>query len=182
MWRNGFHRARVSRTLCTPGETAGKDTAAARSEALIRGHRPHGGPPCTLDHPAKVIGVEVARHHLGRPSDPALAELRYLVAGKRFGKRERDDAKQLKADGARAEDIEAVLARAKEIEGKGAEAQADGDAAYWPVFNLDRKNPRALVATEHRTPEALVDLILAKERRIVELMEEVRSALGAGWA
>lgn len=98
----------------------------------------------------------------------------------REAKRERDDAKQLKADGARAEDIEAVLARAKEIEGKAVEAQAEGDAAYWPVFNLDRKNPRAVVETEERTPEQLVDDILAKERRIVALMEEVRAALAGG--
>ncbi len=100
----------------------------------------------------------------------------------RDAKRERDDAKLLKGQGASPERIDAVFARALALERRAAEAQADGDAAYWPVFNLDRKNPLTVVATEERTPEAIVDVILAKERKIVDLMEEVRAALGAGWA
>ncbi|MFZ5480149.1 MAG: N-6 DNA methylase [Myxococcota bacterium] len=110
-------------------------------------------------------------------SQPLWDRARYF---QREAKRERDDAKQLKADGASPADIEAVVARAKEIECKGAEAQTEGDAAYWPVFNLDRRNPRAVAVTDERTPEQLVDDILTKERRIVALMEEVRAALTGG--
>ncbi|MCK6527843.1 type I restriction-modification system subunit M [Myxococcota bacterium] len=99
----------------------------------------------------------------------------------REAKRERDGARQMKADGDSRVDVEAALARAKEIDAKAAAAEAEGDAAYWPVFNLDRKNPRAVVATEERTPTQIVEEILARERRIVELMEEVRAALGEGW-
>jgi type I restriction enzyme M protein len=43
--------------------------------------------------------------------------------------------------------------------------------------NLDRKNPHAADAFEHLPPEQLVEDIIAKERRILELMEEVRAAL-----
>lgn len=47
--------------------------------------------------------------------------------------------------------------------------------------NLDLKNPRSAAALEHLPPEQLADDILAKERRIIEIMEEVKAELtGAG--
>ena len=44
--------------------------------------------------------------------------------------------------------------------------------------NLDRKNPRAKVDFKHLPPEQLADDILKKELRIVELMQEIKAALG----
>lgn len=44
--------------------------------------------------------------------------------------------------------------------------------------NLDRKNPRAKVDFEHLPPDQLADDILQKELRIVELMQEIKVALG----
>jgi type I restriction enzyme M protein len=44
-------------------------------------------------------------------------------------------------------------------------------------YNLDRKNPHAAVDFAHLPPEQLVEDILAKERRIIELLEEVRGLL-----
>jgi type I restriction enzyme M protein len=46
--------------------------------------------------------------------------------------------------------------------------------------NLDRKNPNAKADAEHLPPEHLVASIIAKEQRILELMGEIRAALGAG--
>lgn len=43
--------------------------------------------------------------------------------------------------------------------------------------NLDQKNPSSADALEHLPPEQLVNDILAKERRIIEIMEEVRLEL-----
>ena len=43
-------------------------------------------------------------------------------------------------------------------------------------FNLDRKNPNAALDVEHLAPELLVDSILRKELRIIELMHEIRAA------
>ncbi|MBX6364077.1 MAG: N-6 DNA methylase [Gemmatimonadetes bacterium] len=43
--------------------------------------------------------------------------------------------------------------------------------------NLDRKNPNAAVDIEHLPPERIVESIIEKERRILELLEEVRAAL-----
>lgn len=43
--------------------------------------------------------------------------------------------------------------------------------------NLDRKNPNAATDFQHLPPERLVEDIMAKERRILELMDEIRIAL-----
>ena len=44
--------------------------------------------------------------------------------------------------------------------------------------NLDIKNPSAAEALEHLPPEQLVESIVAKERRILEIMGEIRQVLG----
>ena len=44
-------------------------------------------------------------------------------------------------------------------------------------YNLDLKNPRGRVDFEHLPPEQLVEDILAKERRIFELVGEIKQAL-----
>lgn len=44
--------------------------------------------------------------------------------------------------------------------------------------NLDRKNPNAKTDFEHLPPEQLVEDILAKERRIIEIMSEIKELLG----
>jgi len=46
--------------------------------------------------------------------------------------------------------------------------------------NLDIKNPNSAEALEHLPPEKLVDDILKKEQRIVELLGEVKAVLGEG--
>ena len=43
--------------------------------------------------------------------------------------------------------------------------------------NLDVKNPNAAADLEHLPPEQLVADILAKERRIIEIMSEIQSLL-----
>jgi type I restriction enzyme M protein len=44
--------------------------------------------------------------------------------------------------------------------------------------NLDIKNPNAMTDFEHLPPEQLVDDILKKELRIVEIMREIKEILG----
>jgi type I restriction enzyme M protein len=46
--------------------------------------------------------------------------------------------------------------------------------------NLDQKNPNSVSALEHLPPEQLVEDILSKERRIIEIMEEIRTELAKG--
>lgn len=43
--------------------------------------------------------------------------------------------------------------------------------------NLDIKNPNSKGDLEHLPPEQLVDDILAKERRILEIMGEIKALL-----
>lgn len=44
--------------------------------------------------------------------------------------------------------------------------------------NLDRKNPRGKMDFEHLPPKQLADDVLKKQQRIVELMQEIKAALG----
>jgi type I restriction enzyme M protein len=46
--------------------------------------------------------------------------------------------------------------------------------------NLDQKNPNSADALEHLPPEQLAEDILAKERRIIEIMEEIKAELARG--
>jgi type I restriction enzyme M protein len=47
-------------------------------------------------------------------------------------------------------------------------------------YNLDLKNPHTSDDLEHLPPEQLVESILQKERRIIEIMEEIRLVLARG--
>jgi type I restriction enzyme M protein len=77
---------------------------------------------------------------------------------------------------------EELLAQARDAERKAREAQAAGDAIYWSLYNLDRKNPRAKDDITHLPPEELATSILQKERRIAEIMENIRRLLVKGEA
>ncbi len=46
--------------------------------------------------------------------------------------------------------------------------------------NLDRKNPQAKEDITHLPPEQLLESILAKEKRIIEILDEVKALLGKG--
>jgi type I restriction enzyme M protein len=65
--------------------------------------------------------------------------------------------------------------RAAEVVAK--EEQTAGDAIYWPLFNLDRKNPRAKEDIRHLPPTQLVANILQKELRIAEIVGNVQKLL-----
>lgn len=68
---------------------------------------------------------------------------------------------------------ERVLARAE---------RDKGDEAYWPVFNLDRKNPHAKADAEHLPPEQLVESILTKEAQIAAIVGEIKALLAGSGA
>jgi type I restriction enzyme M protein len=55
--------------------------------------------------------------------------------------------------------------------------QAKGDAIYWAIYNLDRKNPNSQQDFEHLPPEQLVADILEKDRRVAEIMAEIKAIL-----
>ena len=51
------------------------------------------------------------------------------------------------------------------------------DAGTLVSCNLDIKNPNSAAALEHLPPEQLAEDILAKERRIIQIMEEIKAEL-----
>lgn len=57
------------------------------------------------------------------------------------------------------------------------EKQALGDAIYWPIYNLDKKNPNSQSDFEHLPPEKLLENIARKDQRVAELMAEIESIL-----
>ncbi len=55
--------------------------------------------------------------------------------------------------------------------------QAKGDTTYWGIYNLDRKNPNNQQDFEHLPPEQLLAGILEKDRRVAEIMAEIKGIL-----
>jgi type I restriction enzyme M protein len=54
-------------------------------------------------------------------------------------------------------------------------AQAEGDARYWPIFNLDLKNPNAKTGLTHADPQELVALMRAHETEVARLLDEIET-------
>lgn len=95
------------------------------------------------------------------------------------------DAVALRKTGGASSAIDALWDREKALKDKAkaelATAKAGqeaGDAIYWPVFNLDIKNPFSAEALEHLPPETLADSIAQKSMRISAIMDEVKGILG----
>lgn len=77
---------------------------------------------------------------------------------------------------ARLDELTSAAANERKMQ---SDEQTLGDAIYWPIFNLDQKNPNSVDALEHRPPLELVESILGKEREILRLMEEIQSEVKA---
>ena len=58
-------------------------------------------------------------------------------------------------------------------------AQADGDAIYWPIYNLDIKNPNAKVGLEHADPKKLIESMRGHEAEVMRLLGEIEALVGA---
>ncbi|MDR1646501.1 MAG: SAM-dependent methyltransferase, partial [Zoogloeaceae bacterium] len=52
-------------------------------------------------------------------------------------------------------------------------AQAKGDAIYWPVYNLDIKNPNAQTGLAHADPQELVASMRSHESEVARLLDEI---------
>ena len=54
-------------------------------------------------------------------------------------------------------------------------AQAEGDALYWPIYNLDIKNPHAKAGLEHADPKDLVASMRTHEEAVMRLLGEIEA-------
>ncbi|MBK5963669.1 SAM-dependent methyltransferase [Thiocystis minor] len=90
----------------------------------------------------------------------------------------RERPEHSRAEQERAErEIRDLKHRLPALRARQKEEQGIGDGLYWPLFNLDIKNPHSLEALEHRSPEALIAEMLEKERRVMEVMKEIEQLL-----
>lgn len=72
---------------------------------------------------------------------------------------------------------ETLLAEFNRAEQLVKEEQAAGDAIYWPIYNLDQKNPQAKEDIMHLPPEQIAVDILKKEQQIAEIIGSIRQLL-----
>jgi type I restriction enzyme M protein len=54
-------------------------------------------------------------------------------------------------------------------------AQSEGDALYWPIYNLDQKNPHAKVGLEHADPKELIANMRSHETEVMRLLGEIEA-------
>jgi type I restriction enzyme M protein len=54
-------------------------------------------------------------------------------------------------------------------------AQSEGDALYWPVYNLDLKNPHAKAGLEHADPKDLIASMRSHETEVLRLLGEIET-------
>jgi type I restriction enzyme M protein len=54
-------------------------------------------------------------------------------------------------------------------------AQAEADALYWPIYNLDIKNPNAKTALEHANPKDLIASMRSHETEVMRLLGEIEA-------
>jgi type I restriction enzyme M protein len=57
-------------------------------------------------------------------------------------------------------------------------AQAEGDALYWPIYNLDLKNPHARAGLEHADPKDLIASMRSHEAEVMRLLGEIEALVG----
>lgn len=58
-------------------------------------------------------------------------------------------------------------------------AQAEGDALYWPIYNLDLKNPHARAGLEHADPKDLIASMRGHEAEVLRLLAEIEALVDA---
>ncbi|HOV87370.1 MAG TPA: class I SAM-dependent DNA methyltransferase [Syntrophobacteraceae bacterium] len=68
---------------------------------------------------------------------------------------------------------QALIARRQAHEEAAKSAQREGDAVYWPIYNLDLKNPNGREAVEYIPPEKLLSRMIENEREAAALLADI---------
>lgn len=98
-------------------------------------------------------------------------QIKDLKEAIRANAKNQDEKQQLDT---RLRELETTAANERVVQ---AAEQSAGDALYWPIFNLDAKNPTGAETLEHRPPEELIAGIIEKERKILKLVEEIKEEI-----
>lgn len=85
--------------------------------------------------------------------------------------------RDLKADNAAKPKLAAAEAALVAVEARAKAAQQQADALYWPIFDLDRKNPLAKAAATHVTTDKLAAKMVKRAERLTALLRELEAEL-----
>ncbi len=136
--------------------------------------REEGPQAWKVDFAAKrIAAVEVATPHWQRAESERNAA---IVLGKPI--RELEQAVSAAANGQKAElqdRLKALKAEQFVHEQAAKTARAEGDALYWPIYNLDLKNPHAKASLEHADPKDLIASMRSHETEVMRLLGEIEA-------
>lgn len=85
----------------------------------------------------------------------------------------------LKADGREIEgltkNLRELVSKQEDLELSEKRARDQGDSAYWPIFNLDQKNPNLKYVVDHIDPEDLLRSMRFHQSEVVNLLCEIEA-------
>ena len=137
-------------------------------------HREEGPQAWKVDFAAKhAAAVEAATPHW----QLAEAERNAAIA---LGQpiRELEQSIQATANGQKAalqDHLKTLKGEQSAHEQQAKSAQAAGDALYWPIYNLDLKNPHAKAGLEHADPKDLIASMRSHEAEVMRLLGEIEA-------
>jgi type I restriction enzyme M protein len=96
-----------------------------------------------------------------------------LALGKPLRQLEQDISTEKGNKSALQERLRTLKAQQQGHEQAAKSAQTEGDALYWPIYNLDLKNPHAKAGLEHADPKDLIARMRGHEAEVMRLLGEI---------
>ena len=124
-----------------------------------------------IDFAAKrTAAIDAATPHWQRAEAERAAA---LALGKPLRQLEQDISAEKDNKSALQERVRTLKAQQQAHEQAAKSAQAEGDALYWPIYNLDLKNPHAKAGLEHADPKDLIARMRGHEAEVMRLLGEI---------
>lgn len=124
-----------------------------------------------IDFAAKrTAAIDAATPHWQRAEAEHTAA---LALGKPMRQLEQDISAEKGNKSALQERLRTLKVRQQAHEQTAKSAQAEGDALYWPIYNLDLKNPHAKAGLEHADPKDLIARMRGHEAEVIRLLGEI---------
>ena len=121
----------------------------------------------------RATAVEAATPHWQRAENERNAA---LAQGVLIREQERAIQTTAKGDKAELQERLRILKAGQQAHEQAAKAaQAEGDALYWPIYNLDLKNPNARTGLEHADPKDLIASMRSHEAEVMRLLGEIEA-------
>ena len=124
-----------------------------------------------VDFAAKrSAAIEAATPHWRRAEAERAAA---LALGKPLRQLEQDISAERGNKSALQERLRKLKAQQQAHEQTAKSAQSEGDVLYWPIYNLDLKNPHAKAGLEHADPKDLIARMRGHEAEVMRLLGEI---------